>query len=105
LGLIQETLQFYPMRILAYRILPNHWHFLLNRLFEGPIIPLRGKDPHPPHAPIERVKHHPPWSNPFRAWHAASLPQTQPDRQYMLLTPLFPELLQTADQTSQYRRI
>jgi putative transposase len=26
---IEETLQFYPLRILAYCILPNHWHFLL----------------------------------------------------------------------------
>ena len=26
---IEETLQFYPMRVLAYCLMPNHWHFLL----------------------------------------------------------------------------
>jgi putative transposase len=26
---VEETLQLYPMRILAYCWMPNHWHFLL----------------------------------------------------------------------------
>ena len=26
---VEETLQLYPMRILAYCLMPNHWHFVL----------------------------------------------------------------------------
>jgi putative transposase len=26
---VEETLRLYPMRILAYCLMPNHWHFLL----------------------------------------------------------------------------
>ena len=30
LGIVEESLNFVPMRILAYCLMPNHWHLLLH---------------------------------------------------------------------------
>src|SRR5579872_6985427 len=35
LGILEESLKFVPMRILAYCLMPNHWHMVLQPRADG----------------------------------------------------------------------
>jgi putative transposase len=35
LGMVEENLNFVPMRLLAYCLMPNHWHLVLYRRADG----------------------------------------------------------------------
>ena len=55
LGIVEASLNFVPMRILAYCLMPNHWHLVLYPRADGDLSQFLRRLTPDPHAALSRA--------------------------------------------------